>query len=95
MAKKSFKNPVEAFITTNTDQEQEREVVKVAPVQPDRTEPASAAAIPTGYILAPEAKTKRVQLLIQPSVHDAIKKKAAAQGISFNEYVNIVLREQI
>lgn len=95
MAKKSFKNPVEAFITTSTEQEQEREVVKFAPVQPERTEPGSVGAIPTGYILAPEAKTKRVQLLIQPSVHDAIKKKAAAQGVSFNEYVNSVLREQI
>lgn len=38
-----------------------------------------------------ESKTRRVQLLMKPSVHDAIKKQATARGYSFNEYVNTIL----
>ena len=40
-----------------------------------------------------ELKSKRVQILIQPSVHEAVKAKAKAEGISTNEAINIALRE--
>lgn len=51
---------------------------------------------PEGYKLNPEyieTKSKRVQILIQPSIHEAVKAKAKAEGISTNEAINIALRE--
>ncbi len=41
-----------------------------------------------------ELKTKRVQLLLKPSVHSRIKKRAAAGGMSFNDYVNRILERE-
>lgn len=40
-----------------------------------------------------ENKSKRVQLLLQPSVHEAIRLLAVNEGISFNDYVNTLLRD--
>lgn len=51
---------------------------------------------PAGYKLNPEyieTKSKRVQLLVQPSVYEAVKAKAKAEGISTNEAINEALRE--
>lgn len=51
---------------------------------------------PEGYKLNPafiETKSKRVQLLLQPSVHEAIKKIATDEGTSFNDYVSALLKE--
>lgn len=38
-----------------------------------------------------EPKSRRVQLLMQPSLHEAIKKKAEERGFSFNDYVHRIL----
>lgn len=40
-----------------------------------------------------ETKSKRVQLLVQPSVYEAVKAKAKGLGISINEAINEALRE--
>lgn len=51
---------------------------------------------PEGYKPNPEyieTKSKRVQLLVQPSVYEAVKAKAKARGISTNEAINEALRE--
>ena len=42
-----------------------------------------------------ETKSKRVQLLVQPSVYEAVKARAKAEGISTNEAINEALREYI
>lgn len=42
-----------------------------------------------------EAKSKRVHLLMQPSVHNALKLKAEEQGKSFNDLVNNILVEYL
>lgn len=42
-----------------------------------------------------ETKDKRVQLLIQPSVHKRIEKMASDLGISVNEFINLALIERI
>ena len=50
---------------------------------------------PEGYKLAPqyiETKSKRVQLLIQPSLYDAVKAKATSLGISTNEAISEALK---
>lgn len=53
---------------------------------------------PEGYKPNPEyieTKSKRVQILIQPSVHEAVKAKAKAEGISTNEAINEALRKYV
>lgn len=47
--------------------------------------------IPLGYRLAPELKTERIQLLIKPSIKEAIKLKADQAHMSLNEYVNMII----
>ena len=51
--------------------------------------------IPGGYRLAPEPKSERVQLLIRPSIKDALKKKADTEKVSLNECINRVLEEYV
>lgn len=46
---------------------------------------------PEGYKLAPEyveTKTKRVQLVFQPSIYERAKAAATEQGLSLNEYLH-------
>ena len=79
MAKKDFKsNPALQFISTQEE------------------EPATKTAIPTGYKLNPayiETKSKRVQLLVQPSIIDAVARIADRKGISRNEAINEALKQ--
>lgn len=80
MAKKTFKtNPVMNFIST-----------------PE--EPETPSKAPEGYKINPlyiETKSKRVQILIQPSVYEAVKEKARAEGISTNEAINQALKQYV
>ena len=53
-------------------------------------------AQPKGYKPNPdfiETKSKRVQVLVQPSVYDKVKAKAEAKGISTNEAINEALKK--
>ena len=53
---------------------------------------------PEGYKPNPkyiETKSKRVQLLVQPSVYESVKAKAKAEGISTNEAINEAIRAYI
>ena len=74
MAKKDFtKNPALQFISTPTE------------TAPSSSEP------PVGYKIDPafiETKSRRVQLLIQPSVFNAVDRIARKKGISRNEAIN-------
>lgn len=40
-----------------------------------------------------EKKNRRVQLLLQPSVHEAIRRLAEDEETSFNDYVNTLLKK--
>lgn len=40
-----------------------------------------------------ETKSRRYQLLLTPSLFEAVKDKAAEERISVNEFINIVLRD--
>lgn len=44
---------------------------------------------------APETKSRRLQLLIQPSLHEAIRTKAQAEGLSVNELIHSILEAAI
>ena len=62
--------------------------------KPAKSKPKAKA--PEGYKANPEyieTKSKRVQLLVQPSVYEEVKKKAKAEGISTNEAINEALRK--
>lgn len=85
--KKSFKadlNPAMQFISTPAEGTAERET---AP----RTEDA-----PEGYKVNPlyiEKRSKRFQLLLQPSLYNKIKARAAEQGESVNNAIHTILEE--
>lgn len=44
---------------------------------------------------APETRSKRLQLLITPTMYDALKKLSAESKLSVNEIVNIALAEYL
>lgn len=94
MAKsKSFRsdtNPAMSFISQES-------IDKVDGTEEGATTPTGGKKkAPEGYKPNPEyieTKSKRVQLLVQPSVYEAVKAKAKARGISTNEAINEALRE--
>ena len=58
--------------------------------------PRGTEKAPEGYKLNPlyvETKSKRVQLVLQPSLYTKVKAAADAEGISFNEYCHRLLEE--
>lgn len=84
--KKSFKNdnPALRFISSTDTEETSRETNTSIPVVSKLTPPA-------GYKINPafiETKSKRVQLLLQPSTVEAIKALAKKQSLSMNEAIN-------
>lgn len=48
-----------------------------------------------GKLEPAETKSRRVQLLMQPSLHERLKAAATAQGTSFNDYVHKVLEKSL
>lgn len=65
-----------------------------------RTVPAisESETVPSGYKSNSkyiETKNKRVQLLVQPSVVDALKASAKASGVSLNELANRTFKESL
>ena len=93
MAKKSFKdNPALQFISGA--EEAERQEQQTHPEAPLKA-PTDAKA-PAGYKLNPlfvETKSRRLQLVLQPSVLERVKAKAAESGLSVNEYCHQILDE--
>ena len=83
--KKSFKdnlNPALQFIS----------------IPEDKPEQAIPEKAPEGYKVNPafiETKSKRVQLLMQPSLHQKLKNKAAAEGKSLNDLIHSILEEAV
>lgn len=90
MAKKSFKgNPALMFITTPEPEE---------PEEPERKEASRTAPEPppAGYKVNPlyiETKSRRLQLVLQPSLYKRVKAKAGAAGLSVNEYIHRILED--
>jgi predicted HicB family RNase H-like nuclease len=91
MAKKTFKNdinPAMGFISQES----------IEKVEETATEKKTPAKAPEGYKLNPlyiETKSKRLQLLIQPSTHEKLKNRAKAEGTSVNDLVNSILIEAL
>lgn len=92
MPKKSFikDNPALQFISAVDTEEgsvsEERE--------PAIPHSRPAEKLPEGYKRNPllvETKSRRLQLVLQPSLFERVKAKAKASGLSVNEYVHQVL----
>lgn len=87
--KKSFKadlNPAMQFISTPAEETAERE-----------TSPRPEDA-PEGYKVNPlyiEKRSKRLQLLVQPSLYDKIKAQAEKEGCSVNDFIHRVLEDAV
>lgn len=89
MATKSFRdNPALQFIS----------VVKSEEAQQEEMEPISQTNSigkpPEGYKLNRlyvETKSRRLQLVLQPSLYERVKTAAIAAGLSVNEYVHQIL----
>jgi hypothetical protein len=87
--KKSFKdNPAMRFISTAAEPKQ-----KPAPSQePMPLEPGTRLKLNPLYV---EVKSKRFQLLLQPSMLKRLKDTATAQGISMNEVIHKALDQYL
>lgn len=87
--KKSFKaelNPAMQFISTPAEETAEME-----------TAPRAEDA-PEGYKVNPlyiEKRSKRLQLLVQPSLYDKIKAQADTEGCSVNDFIHRVLEDAV
>lgn len=78
MAKKTLNldNPAMQFISTPTEDE------------------AKTDTIPDGYKISPyfiEKRSKRLQLLLQPSLYEKIKMRADRKGCSVNDLIHNIL----
>ena len=89
--KKSFKdalNPAMQFISTPEPEE--------APAAPEK--PLRASDAPEGFKVDPrfiEKKTRRLQLLLRPSLFERLKARAEAEGLSVNELTDILLEDAL
>ena len=89
-AKKTFKNaenPALQFISTPDVEAEKREIT---------TDESGAAPSLRGFtpkLDKPETKSRRLQLLIKPSVYSAVKQIADASGLSVNEIINQILED--
>ena len=99
MAKKNFlDNPALKFI--DIPQEQDKADAEPEPIQepePQTRLDELLAVIPEGYRLEKiiERRTKRIQLVIEPSLYDKLKVAAGAAGVSVNEYAIQAFNEKI
>lgn len=72
----SIENPAEMFITPSVTE----------------TEPDANAQIPQGYKLVPsETRSKRVQVLMRPSLYKQLKARAKREKRSVNDLINYIL----
>ena len=66
----------------------------ISPPAVDTSANKEQRSAPEGYKLNPlylETKSRRLQLLLQPSLHEKIKAKAQREEKSVNEFVHLIL----
>ena len=89
-------NPTMSFIREEGKTKTGGKKTEPKATKPKQKKTTATAKAPEGYKPNPEyieTKSKRVQLLVQPSVYEAVKAKAKAEELSTNEAINIALRE--
>ncbi len=92
MTKKSFKdNPALQFISSISAEQELEQVQEAERITESRTAPA-----PEGYKLNPlyvEKKSRRLQLVLQPSLYEKVKAASKDKGMSVNDYIHKLLEE--
>lgn len=86
-------NPATQFISMPANEQQETPQATTEPAQVETT-----TAPPAGYKADPryiETKSRRVQMLIQPSLHDRIKARAKQERRSVNDMMHLLLEEAL
>jgi len=79
MAKKDFTKQHSFFTDDAEPQKEEKAAVR----------PRTTREAPEGYKATyVEVKSKRVQLVFQPSIYERAKTRAVEQGLSLNEYIH-------
>ena len=101
-------NPTMSFIDTGNKEEKKpaTKTFKVEPKETPKPEPkiividdkrsTSKAKAPEGYKPNPEyieTKSKRVQILLQPSLHEEVKAISKKLGISANDFIHRAIHE--
>lgn len=100
MTKKTFKdsiNPAMSFISKKSIDKAEKTSAIGTPLA-NGTKTQRPGKAPEGYKLNPlyiETKSKRLQLLIQPSLHEKLKRKAQSEDTSVNDLVNNILQDAL
>lgn len=80
--RKNFTSPSMAFLSPETIDRVDGPAVEEAPA------PRQTPSHTTGT----ESKSRRVQLLMQPSLYEAVRAKADSLGISVNEAISEAVR---
>lgn len=89
---KDFTSQAGVFMQAEAEKKATKAPAKSKPI---KTDPAKTDSIPIGYALKPESKSKRLNLLIRPSIYEALKDKAQAAGTSVNDYINEILTKEV
>lgn len=103
MAKKTFAdrikavNPTLQFISQPTTEPQ-NEPQEAEELRPERRSSSSSGThqrAPQTHraTLDEETKSRRLQLLLTPTLYEAVKERAAAERLSVNELINSILRD--
>ena len=103
MSKKSFTdaNPAMAFISTAhedaedfalTQPTKEELEAKLSPEPLNKVSKGVPMKKNPEYV---ETKSKRVQMLMQPSLYNSIKEEAEKEGISVNEMMHTILKNHV
>lgn len=85
-------NPTMSFIGTEGKDKEE----KKKPAQKTEKKTTGRAKAPEGYKPNPEyieTKSKRVQILLQPSLHEEVKNISKSLGISVNDFIHRAIHE--
>lgn len=87
--KKSFiENPALQFISAAEPKKIRQEERKPTAQPKPAEKPPAGCKINPLYV---ETKSRRLQLVLQPSLYDKVKAGATAAGLSVNEYVHQIL----
>jgi len=89
-------NPALNFLFLSVSSEEEQKTPEREDIARESAESSlKGASILEGYKLVPitETKTRRVQLVMKPSLHKKVKVAVKEENLSFNDYVHRVLEE--
>ncbi len=56
---------------------------------------SDTSVLPDGYILVRERKSRRLQLLIRPSIYEEVKNMATENNQSVNDYINELIEKEV